>query len=44
MDENIEGLVQEHQLVDVKKSENGSPNAEVKFNIQIRKGDHFKWR
>ena len=44
MDENIETLVQEHRLVDVKKSENGSPDAEVVYNTEIRKGDHLEWR
>lgn len=44
MDENIEALVQEHQLVDVKKSENGSPDVEVVYNTEIRKGDHLEWR
>jgi hypothetical protein len=43
IDENIEALVQEHQLVDVKKSENGSPDAEVVYNTQIRKGDFLEW-
>ena len=43
IDENIEALVQEHQLVDVKKSENGSPDAEVVYNTEIRKGDFLEW-
>ena len=44
MDENIETLVQEHRLVDVKKSENGSPDAEINYNTDIKKGDRYKWR
>ena len=44
MDENIEALVQDHQLVDVKKSENGSPDAEINYNTDIKKGDRYKWR
>ena len=43
IDENIEALVQEHQLVDVKKSENGSPDAEAVYNTEIRKGDFLEW-
>ena len=43
IDENIEAFVQEHQLVDVKKSENGSPDAEVVYNTEIRKGDFLEW-
>ena len=39
MDENIEALVQDHQLVDVKKSESGSPDAEVVYNVNLSKGD-----
>ena len=37
IDESIEALVQEHQLVDVKKSENGSPDAEISYNTDIKK-------
>ena len=44
MDENIEALVQDHQLVDVKKSESGSPGAEINYNTDIKKGDRYKWR
>ena len=44
IDENIEALVQEHQLVDVKKSENGSPDAEINYNTDIKKGSVMKWR
>lgn len=44
MDENIEALVQDYQLVDVKKSESGSPDAEINYNTDIKKGDRYKWR
>lgn len=44
IDENIEALVQEHQLVNVKKSENGSPDAEINYNTDIKKGSVMKWR
>lgn len=42
IDENIEALVQEHQLVDVKKSKNGSPDAEINYNTDIKKGSVMK--
>ena len=44
LDKNIEVLIQNGQLKDVKKSKNGSPNAEVVYNVEIRKGNYLKWR
>ena len=44
MDENIEALVNAGQLKDVVKSEIGSPDAEVVYNTEIRKGDYLDWR
>ena len=44
MDENIEALVKDGQLKDVVKSEIGSPDAEVVYNTEIRKGDYLDWR
>ena len=44
MDENIEALVKASQLKNVVKSEIGSPDAEVVYNTEIRKGDHLEWR
>ena len=44
MNENIEALVKASQLKNVVKSEIGSPDAEVVYNTEIRKGDHLEWR
>jgi len=44
LDKNIEVLIQNGQLKDVKKSKSGSPNAEVVYNVEIRKGNYLKWR
>jgi hypothetical protein len=44
IDNNISALIKVGQIKGIEKNENGSPNAKVKFNTQIRKGDHFKWR
>ena len=44
IDNNISALIKAGHIKDIEKNENGSPNAKVKFNTQIRKGDHFKWR
>ena len=43
MDENIEALVKDGQLKDVVKSEKGSQEAEVVYNIEIRKGNEWEW-
>ena len=44
MDENIEALVKASQLKDVVKSEIGSPDAEIVYNTEIKKGDYLEWR
>lgn len=44
IDNNISALIKAGYIKDIEKNQNGSPHAEVKFNTQIRKGDHFKWR
>ena len=44
IDNNISALIKAGHIKDIEKNQNGSPHAEVKFNTQIRKGDHFKWR
>lgn len=38
-DENISLLVQDGQLKNVVKDENGSPEAEIVYNVELRKGD-----
>ena len=44
IDNNISALIKAGHIKDIEKNQNGSPYAEVKFNTQIRKGEHFKWR
>ena len=38
-DENISLLVEDSQLKDVVKDEKGSPEAEIVYNVELRKGD-----
>ena len=38
IDENILALVEDNQLKDVKKSDNGSPKAKISYNLEIKKG------
>lgn len=44
LDDLIEYLVQSGQLKDVKKSDKGSPEASVKYNLEIKKGSYNEWR
>ena len=44
VDDNLEALVEDGQLKEVKKSGKGSPNAKVIYNLEIKKGDYTKWR
>lgn len=37
-------LVQTDQLKGIQKSNNGSPDAEVVYNLDIKRGDYTKWR
>ena len=43
IDENIEALVNDGQLKDVVKNKKGSQEAEVVYNIEIRKGNEWEW-
>ncbi|NLQ89092.1 hypothetical protein EKS18_01460 [Streptococcus mutans] len=43
-DEVVEYLVRTNQLKDVKKSSQGSPDAKVSYNTEIKRGDYTKWR
>ncbi|MBP2622566.1 hypothetical protein [Streptococcus oricebi] len=43
IDENIEALVADRQLKDIKKDQAGSPQAKVSYNTEIKKGEHWKW-
>ena len=44
VDDNLEALVEDGQLKEVKKSDKGSPNAKIIYNLEIKKGDYTKWR
>lgn len=44
IDENIEMLVEDEQLVGVTKNDQGSPQAEIVYNLKIEKGDAATWR
>ena len=44
IDENIRLLVEDGQLVGVTKDDQGSPQAEVIYNLKIEKGDATIWR
>lgn len=44
LDELIEYLVQSGQLKDIKKSDKGSPEASVKYNLEIKNGSYNEWR
>ena len=44
LDDLIEYLVQSGQLKDVKKSDKGSLEASVKYNLEIKKGSYNEWR
>ena len=43
MDENIEALVGDGQLKDVKKDKAGSPKVKISYNTEIKEGDYTKW-
>ncbi|MGT2907991.1 hypothetical protein [Streptococcus dentiloxodontae] len=42
-DANIEALVQDGQLQSVHKDINGSPEAVITYNLEIKQGDFTKW-
>ncbi len=42
-DENITSLVKKGYLKDVKQSKTGSPKVEMRYNLEIRKGDIWSW-
>ncbi|MBP2622568.1 hypothetical protein [Streptococcus oricebi] len=44
IDENIEALVADGQLKDVKKDEAGSSKAKVVYNTEIKEGDYTNWQ
>ena len=44
IDKNIAALAKDGQLKSVGKKDGGSPQAEIIYNTEIKKGDHWKWR
>ncbi|MEX2805576.1 hypothetical protein AB3329_10825 [Streptococcus sp. H31] len=43
IDENILALIEDGQLKGVEKTSEGSPNAEIIYNLDIEKGEYWKW-
>ncbi|KXT78442.1 hypothetical protein [Streptococcus sp. DD13] len=43
-DDNIDALVNDGQLRNVKKSDSGSPNAKISYNTEIRRGSYSEWK
>lgn len=43
-DDNIDALVNDGQLRDVKKSDSGSPNAKISYNTEIKRGSYSEWK
>ncbi|MBZ2134250.1 hypothetical protein [Streptococcus gordonii] len=43
IDNNIKGLIDDGQLKDVIKSDAGSPNAKIRFNVEIKRGSRLEW-
>ena len=44
LDSNLKALVKDGQLVDVNRSEEGSPKVKIFYNTEMRKGSVMKWR
>ena len=42
-DDNIDALINEGQLKNVNRSENGSPNAKMDYNLEIKRGSYSEW-
>ena len=42
-DENIAALVDTKKLKNIKKNEEGSPKAEIVYNLEIKRGEYWKW-
>ena len=43
IDSNIKGLIDDGQLKDVIKSDVGSPNAKIHYNMEIKRGSRLEW-
>ncbi|AXQ78012.1 hypothetical protein DDV21_002450 [Streptococcus chenjunshii] len=44
IDDNMDALIEDKQLKDVTKSAEGSPEAEIVYNLKIKEGEYWKWR
>ena len=42
-DENIAALVDTKKLKNVSKNKEGSPKAEIVYNLEIKRGEYWKW-
>ena len=42
-DENIAALVNTKKLKNVRKNKEGSPKAEIVYNLEIKRGEYWKW-
>lgn len=43
IDENIIGLLDDGQLKKIEKNSSGSPNAKIRYNLEIRRGNRLEW-
>ncbi|AND79966.1 hypothetical protein [Streptococcus pantholopis] len=44
IDENMAALIDEGQLQGIEKSSEGSPQAEIEYNVEIEKGEYWEWQ
>ena len=44
VDENLEALIQDKQIEEIKKDAKGSADSDVVYNYEIKKGDERDWR
>lgn len=42
-DENIKALVEIGKINNVKKDKSGSPKAKINYNLEIKRGEYWKW-
>ena len=43
IDENIAALVETKKLKNVRKTKEGSPKVEIVYNLEIKRGEYWKW-
>ncbi|RSJ11279.1 hypothetical protein D8824_00590 [Streptococcus intermedius] len=44
IDKNMAALIKDGQLKSVGEKDGGSPQVEITYNTEIKKGEHWKWR